>query len=204
MLLILPLNKIQENLLRLRYLDNSLHFLTVVCENSSSPFALTIFHKYAGIDLVSFLDHYDSFIGLLNGNEKKLVISMNPFIEDIFKNKEELKRTRNKWVAHVINQGDFVKELSKSVNHISAQDMILMINGLNLFAKGLEMIFPEQTNYLIENFTKELEDITDDSPVSNETLQIIVNGRIELVNAMFKLHDCAYQFPLKSYHIRQQ
>ena len=202
--MILPLDKIQENLLRFRYLDNSLHFLSVVCENSSSPFALTVFHKYAGIDLVSFLDHYDSFIGLLNGNEKKLVVSMNPFIEEIIKNKDELKRTRNKWVAHIVNQGDFVDELSKSSNPISAQDMILMINGLNLFTKGLETIFPHQTNYIMENFTKEIDEITVDSPVSNETLQIIINSRIELVNAKFKLYNCSYQFPLKSYHISGQ
>ncbi len=199
-----PLDKIQENLLRFRYLDNSLHFLSVVCENSSSPFASTVFHKYMGIDLVSFLDHYNSFIGMLNGNKKKLVVAMNPFIEEIIKNKDELKRTRNKWVAHVINQGDFVDELSKPSKPISSQDMILMINGLNLFVKGLEMIFPHETNYIIENFTKEIEEITVESPVSNETLQIIVNSRIELVNASFKLYDCSYQFTLKSYHIHEQ
>ena len=120
---------------------------------------------------------------------------MSPFIEDIIKHRKELKKTRNKWVAHIINQGDFVKELSKPIKHISAQDMILMINGLKLFSKGLEMIFPKQTNYLMKNFTKKIEDTMTYSSVNNKTLEIIINRRIKLINTKFKLHNCAYQFP---------
>ena len=56
--------------------------------------------------------------------------------------------------------------------------MIVMINGLNLFAKGLEMIFPHDTNYLIENFTKDLKEIMKGSPTSNETVGIIINDKI--------------------------
>ena len=199
-----PLDKIQENLLRFRYIDNSLHFLSVVCEQSSSPFSATIFHKYASVDLVNFLDHYDSFLGLLEKKEKTLVLSMSPFLEEIFKNREELKRIRNKWIAHIINQGDFVTELSKPVKHVTAEDMIIMINGVNLFSLGLEVIFPRQTDYILDNFTKEVEEIMIDSSFSNETIQIIINGKIGIVNAKFKIHDCNYQFPLKRYNIKTE
>ena len=138
---------------------------------------------------------------LLEKKEKTLVLSMSLFLEEIFKNREELKGTRNKWVAHILNQGDFVVELSKPVKHIETEDMIVMINGLNLFSLGLEIIFPRQTIHIIENFTKEVKEITRVSPISNETIQIIMNGKIEIVNARFKIHGCNYQFPLKRYNI---
>ena len=196
-----PLDVIQENLLRFRYIDNSLHFLSVVCEKSSSPFSLSVFHKYAGVDLVNFLDHYDSFLGLLTGKEKTLVLSMTPFVEEIFKNREELKRTRNKWIAHIVNKGDFVKELSKPVKFIDAEEMIVMINGVNLFTQGLQIIFPKQTEYILDNFTKDLDEVQRESTFSNEKIQIIINGKIGIVNGIFMVNDCNYQFPFKNYNI---
>ncbi len=195
------LDKIQENLLRFRYMDNSLHFLVEVCEQSKSPFALSMLHKYACIDLISFLEHYNSFLSSLHEKEKKLVLCMKYFIKEIFENKDELERTRNKWVAHV-NKGDMVAELSKSIVHISAQDIIIMINGLTLFVKGLEIIFPYQTNYIIENFTKELDEIMVKSPVTNETIGIIINDKIITVNAKFLINDLNFQFDLKRYSIK--
>ena len=182
-------------------MDNSLHFLVVVCEKSTSPFSLTVLHKYACIDLVNFLDHYGPFLKLLDEKEKKLVLSMEPFIEEIFKNKDELRRTRNKWTAHV-NKGDMVTELSTPVVHVSAQDMMIMINGLNLFVKGLEIIFPHQTNYIIDNFTKELEEITIESPITNETIGIIINGKIGIVNTKFRINNLSFQFDEKKYNIK--
>ena len=173
----------------------------MVCEKSSSPFSLSVFHKYAGVDLVNFLDHYDSFLGLLTGKEKTLVLSMTSFVEEIFKNKEELKRTRNKWIAHIVNKGDFVKELSKPVKFIDAEEMIVMINGVNLFTQGLQMIFPKQTEYILDNFTKDLDEVQRESTFSNEKIQIIINGKIGIVNGIFMVNDCNYQFPFKNYNI---
>jgi len=199
-----PLDKIQENLLRFRYIDNSLNFLVVVCENSSSPFSLTVLHKHAMIDLVNFLDHYDSFLGLLQDKEKKLVLSMTPFVEEIFKNKDEIKRTRNKWTAHIINQGDFVKELSKPVKRVDAEEMVMMINGIRLFTKGLEIIFPKQTEYILTNFTKDMEDIQTETSLSNKKIGIIMNGKIGIVNSKFMMYDCNYQFPFLKYDIKMK
>lgn len=182
-------------------MDNSLHLLNDVCELSKSTFALSIFHKYACIDLVNFLEHYNSFLISLNEKEKKLVLCMEPFVKEIFKNKDELVNTRNKWAAHV-NKGDMVNELSKPVGHISAQDMIVMINGLKFFIQGLAMIFPHQTNYIIENFTKEFDEIVTESSISNETIGIIINDKIVTVNAKFLINDLNFQFDLKRYNIK--
>ncbi len=195
------LDKVQEDLLRFRYMDDSFHFLVDVCEKSTSPFSLTILHKYACIDLVNFLDHYGSFLKLLDEKEAKLVLTMAPFIEEIFKNKDELRRTRNKWTAHV-NKGNMVNELSKPIIPVSAQDMVIMINGLNLFVKGLETIFPHQTNYILENFTKELEEITTESSITNETIEIVMNGKIGIVNSRFQINNLSFQFDEKKFDIK--
>ncbi len=162
---------------------------------------MTVFYRYVTVDLVSFIDHYNSFVGLLQGNEKKLVIAMNPFIDDIIKNKDELKRMRNKWIAHVVNHGDFAEELSKPIKQIPMMDMIIMINGLNLFVMGLEEIFPRQADYLNENFRKNIEDVVKDHAVTNETIQIFINDKIQRVNAMFELHRFSYQFTPEKYNI---
>ena len=109
------LTKIQEHLLRFRYLDNSLIFLSGFCNQSKSPYATSIFFKYATIDLISFLDHYDSVVGLTTDNQKTLVLAMSPFLDEIFENQQEIRETRNKWTAHVLKGGGFQKELSKKL-----------------------------------------------------------------------------------------
>lgn len=196
------LTKLQEHLLRYRYLDNSLHFLSEVCTQSSSAYASSIFFKYITLDLVSFLDHYDSFIGLTTGNQKRLVLDMSPFLDEIFKNQQEIRDTRNKWTGHVLKGGEFQKELSKKLKEYSLADAIIMINGLNLFVKGLEMIFPKDHNYLIDNFTKDEKEIMQNNPISNETIGIIVNDKIIRVNIKFQFDNLTFQFDKKKFDIK--
>lgn len=195
------LTKIQEHLLRFRYLDNSLHFLSGVCNQSKSNYASSIFFKYATLDLFSFLDHYNGFIGLLKGEQKRLVLAMNSFLDEIFKNKQGISDTRNMWTAHVLEKGNFEEELSKEPKTFSLQDLIIMINGLHLFTIGLKMIFPQDENYIIENFTKNEKDIRIESPFSNQTIGLIINDKISTVNAKFLINDLTFQFDPKVFHI---
>ena len=195
------LTPIQEHLLRFRYLDNSLHFLSKVCTQSKSDMASSLFFKYTTIDLLSFLDHYDSFIGLTTGNQRTLVLTMSPFLDEIFKHKQEIRDARNKWTAHLLRGGEFEKELSKKLKSYSFQDLIIMINGMNLFVTGLHMIFPEDEAYVIDNFTKNMEEMQQDSSICNETIGIIVNDKIARVNAKFLINDLPCQFEKKSFHV---
>lgn len=199
--MVAPLTPIQEHLLRFRYLDNSLHFLSEVCSESKSNYASSIFFKYTTIDLFSFLDHYNGFIGLLKGEQKRLVLAMNYFLDEIFKNKQRISNTRNMWTAHVLEKGNFEEELSKESKNFSLQDLLIMINGLHLFTIGLQMIFPQDENYIIENFTKNEKDIRIESTVSNETIGLIINNKITTVNAMFRINNLNFQFDTQNFRI---
>jgi|SaaInlV_200m_DNA_6_1039755.scaffolds.fasta_scaffold24721_1 hypothetical protein len=198
----ISLTPIQEHLLRFRYLDNSLHFLSEVCTQSKSDMASSIFFKYVTIDLVSFLDHYDSFIGLTTGNQRTLVLAMSTFLDEIFKNKQEIRDVRNKWTAHLLKGGEFQKELSKTSKSYSLQDLIIMINGMNLFVSGLHMIFPEDEAYVIDNFTKDAEELMEDSSICNETIGIIINDKIVRVNAKFLINNLPFQFEKKIFDVK--
>ena len=196
-----PLNEIQENLLRFRFMDNSLHFLAAVCEESTSSYNLTILLRYACLDLVNFLDQYNYFQPLLDEEEKKLVLAMKPFIEEIFKNEEELRNERNKWIAHV-NRRYMPTEILTSTAQVSVQDMIIMINGIGLFVKGLEMIFPHQTDYLEKNVLKRIEDVMISSSINNETINDIINNKIRMVNTGFLSNNLTIQIDEEIYKIR--
>ena len=198
----IKLKEIHEHLIRFTYINNALHFLTDVCERSNSKYGSTILIRYASIELVNFIDHYNSFLGLLSKKEKTLILDLNSFIEEIFKNKDELKKIRNKWVAHIMNRGNFIKELSKPVKHIDIQEYIVMINGLDLFINGLHAILVKESQYVANNFSKSEDKSLKKHTLNNTSLEMIINTKITTVQAKLDIHDFNYQIPIKKFEIK--
>jgi len=191
----MELNDLEKNIMRFRTISNSLKMLIGVGFKSDSEYGVSIACKYGTLELASFIKYYESFLGFAGERQKKLVLDLSPLLTEIFDNKTALKRTRDSWVAHLKDKGDFIEEfIVKPKKDIPSDPSVflMMFYGVIYFLEGVEQIFPEESEKIHNEFSKDKDEIMREYKFDKEMFAQKLKEKIELVNKKLKSDNALF------------
>lgn len=188
-------NDLEKNIMRFRMISNSLKMLIGVGFKSHSEYGVSIACKYGTLELVNFIKYYESFLGFVEERQKKLVLDLFPLLTEIFDNKIALERTRNNWVGHLKDKGDFIEEFIIKPDKDIPSDpsvFLMMFYGVIYFLEGVEQIFPEESEKIRNEFVKDQDEIMREYKFNEEIFVQKLKGKIELVNKKLELDNALF------------
>lgn len=148
MIKITNLDSLEIVLLRLLLIRNSIETLLRVGQKSTDFFGISIMIRYLILELDNFVDSQNALMNELNEKQKKFVLCLTPYLEEINRNKEAIKQLRNNWIAHVQTKGHFnedIMDLIKRMNFSTApQDTIIMAKCSIDYVDALKIILVKE------------------------------------------------------------
>ena len=102
---------------------------------------------YGTLHLVQFMDAYEGLMGCLTEDQKKPVTCLSDLISGIVEHKGALREVRNKWIAHLQDDGGFAEDAPDFVRRAGLPDgpmwYIETFECAVIFADAVQSLLPD-------------------------------------------------------------
>ena len=139
-----------------------------------------------------FEKYHHSFIKIIDAKRKKLVLDLDPLLEEIFKYEKQIVKDRNSWVAHIKEKGNFIEEKPPE-GDITLEDYLRMFMGVHRFYEGISKIFFEEYENLSRNLSKDEDEVFRKNEINEKLFQQENRNRVDLVNKKLALDNAGFQ-----------
>jgi len=184
-------NELEVELLRLLSIRNTLQILLELPATTEHNLTNSIVNRYAILELANFIKYQESLMGKLTKQQKKFVICLNPFLEELITNRVALKKIRDGWVAHIQDDDEFKEDIMELMKRLDfpkySYDVIVMAKCVIYFVDGLKIIIAKEFYDANEKSNELREDSFQWLFTSEKLIKQITEQRLELVRYKLKL-----------------
>lgn len=192
------LTEIDKHLIRFKIISYSIDLLLDVCIMSNHKHGGTVAFKYGLIEFANFIDYYSSFFKCIDRKKKELVLCLSPLLKVIFENEKYIIRTRNNWVGHLKDKGNFLEEEDPTnKDRIHYDTYLKMSHGVTRFYHGITKIFFEEHERLKNNLFKPEEEIFVNEKINLPLFQQEMRNLMKVVNRKLELNNAGFQLSIQ-------
>ncbi len=169
---------------------NTLDALLEIHDQSKHELATSVITRYIILELDNFIDSQNSMMGKLDEKQKKYVVCLSGFLEEIEKNKKVIRKIRDGWIAHIQNEDNFkedIMDLIKNSTLETGQEIIIMGLCVIRYVDALKSVLLEEFDNANERYNATRESSVHAVILNNEIIKQIIKQKVELSKQKLRL-----------------
>lgn len=153
---------------------------------------------YGTLHLVQFMDAYEALMGCLTEDQKKPVTCLSDLISGIVEHRGALREVRNKWIAHLQDDGGFAEDAPDFVRRAGLPDgpmwYIETFECAVIFADAVQSLLPDVAESVREKVGRVLGAAPPKYPFDQEEVDQNIRTRLGMARkkAAKEYPDCPW------------